>query len=175
MNLTELQQQLQGTTADPQQWTPPFCGPIPLRIDYNGQWSYADSPITRIPLVTLFASVLCKEEQKYYLKTPVEKVAIEVEDVPFVITNWSQEEDYLILTCQTQDKVVVSKDNPIKLMTDPVHHQLIPYCLIRHNLYGRLHQNVYYQLIESGTEQIVDDEPHLMLSSGDYRFSLGKF
>ena len=52
------------------------CGDIGLKIARDGTWSYQGSPIGRKPLVKLFASVLRKEKDGFYLVTPVEKVRI---------------------------------------------------------------------------------------------------
>lgn len=60
------------------------CGDIGLKIGRDGTWYYEGSPIGRKPLVKLFASVLKREADGYYLVTPVEKVPIEVEDAPFL-------------------------------------------------------------------------------------------
>ena len=42
------------------------------------------TPIGRPALVKLFASILKREDGKYFLVTPVEKVGIVVEDAPFL-------------------------------------------------------------------------------------------
>ena len=56
-----------------------------LRIMSDGTWRYRGSPIERIELVKLFASVLRREpDGSYWLVTPVERGRIEVDDVPFV-------------------------------------------------------------------------------------------
>src|SRR5271169_6402692 len=65
-------------------WNPPDCGDIDMRIAADGTWFYCGSPIGRLPLVQLFASVLRKEADRYFLVTPVEKVGIRVDDAPFV-------------------------------------------------------------------------------------------
>src|SRR5471030_843194 len=65
-------------------WNPPFCGDIDMRIASDGTWFYQKTPIGRPALVKLFASVLKREGDKYFLVTPVEKVGIVVEDVPFL-------------------------------------------------------------------------------------------
>src|ERR1700759_580931 len=65
-------------------WNPPFCGDIGLRIARDGTWFYRGSPIGRPALVKLFATILRKDDDRYVLVTPVEKVAIEVEDAPFL-------------------------------------------------------------------------------------------
>src|SRR4029450_955691 len=65
-------------------WNPPFCGDIDMRIAADGTWFYLGTPIGRPALVKLFASVLKREANKYFLVTPVEKVGIVVEDAPFL-------------------------------------------------------------------------------------------
>src|SRR5881398_347174 len=63
-------------------WNPPFCGDLDMRIAADGTWFYMKTPIGRPALVRLFASVLWREGEKYFLKTPVEKVGITVDDAP---------------------------------------------------------------------------------------------
>src|SRR6218665_4040164 len=64
-------------------WNPPFCGDIDMRIAADGTWFYLGTPIGRPALGGLFASVLKREGENYFLVTPVEKVGIKVEDAPF--------------------------------------------------------------------------------------------
>src|SRR5919205_3688970 len=65
-------------------WNPPFCGDLDMRIAADGTWFYMKTPIGRPALVKLFASVLKREGDKYFLVTPVEKCGIVVEDAPFL-------------------------------------------------------------------------------------------
>src|SRR5262249_34631110 len=65
-------------------WNPPFCGDLDMRIASDGTWFYLKTPIGRAALVKLFASVLKREGDKYFLVTPVEKCGIIVEDAPFL-------------------------------------------------------------------------------------------
>lgn len=178
MDLTSLQKQLEsqsGYAAPVYLWDPPFCGDMDIRIKHDGSWHYMDSPIGREALVKLFSSVLKKEDDKYYLVTPVEKVGIVVEDVPFVITQWQQLEGHISFTTAQGEEFIVAEEHPVVLQQDPVNKEQLPYVLVRSNLYGRLHQNVYYQLVDIGTETTLENgEQHLMLNSGDYQFSLGK-
>src|ERR1700727_390300 len=67
-----------------ERWNPPFCGDLDMRIATDGTWFYAKTPIGRPALVKLFASVLKREEDKYFLVTPIEKCGIHVEDAPFL-------------------------------------------------------------------------------------------
>src|SRR6202030_3079687 len=65
-------------------WNPPYCGDIDMRIAADGTWFYQKTPIGRAALVKLFASVLKREGDKYFLVTPVEKCGIAVDDAPFL-------------------------------------------------------------------------------------------
>src|SRR5512143_3556112 len=65
-------------------WDPPFCGDLDMRIAADGTWFYLKTPIGRPALVKLFASVLKREGDKYFLVTPVEKCGIVVDDAPFL-------------------------------------------------------------------------------------------
>ena len=40
------------------QWNPPFCGDIDMRIARDGAWFYRGTPILRPAMVRLFASIL---------------------------------------------------------------------------------------------------------------------
>lgn len=177
MDLAKLQKQLasqQGKMPPVEQWDPKFCGDIDLEIKHDGSWFYMGTPIGRQPLVKLFASVLKREGDKYFLVTPVEKVGIRVADSPLLVTQWQQRDDQLIFTTLTEDVFVVSTDNPVQLKADKVTGETLPYALVRTNLWARLHQNVFYQLADKGTEKLHDETKQLMLQSGNYEFSLGK-
>ena len=64
-------------------WHPPLSGDMDMRIQRDGQWINEGRPILREPLVKLFASILRREGDEYFLVTPVEKWRISVEDAPF--------------------------------------------------------------------------------------------
>ncbi|MAD16116.1 MAG: hypothetical protein CL579_08575 [Alteromonadaceae bacterium] len=173
MDLATLQKQLgdqQGKLPPVDKWNPDFCGDMDLVIKHDGSWFYMGTPIGRKALVKLFASVLKKEGDQYFLVTPVEKLGITVEDVPYVITQWERQGDLLVFTTQTEEQIIVSAQNPVELKEDSKNNLALPYINVRRNLWARLHQNVYYQLIE----QAEQENDALFISSGDYRFCLGK-
>lgn len=177
MDLSKLQEQLkqQSTSSAPVHlWDPPFCGDMDLCIKQDGSWFYMGTPITRQSLTKLFSSVLKKEADKYYLVTPVEKVGIRVEDVPFVVTEWEQKEDYLIFKTSLDNQFTVTCENPVELRYHEDSRTELPYVLVRKNLYARLHQNVFYQLVELGVETTTDEGTEVIVTSGQYCFSLGK-
>lgn len=69
-------------------WNPSFCGDLDMRIARDGTWFYLGTPIGRFELVKLFSSILKREDGKYFLVTPVEKVGITVDDAPFVAVDF---------------------------------------------------------------------------------------
>lgn len=173
--LNNLQQHLQGLDKSyppVEDWDPVYCGQLPLTIDSKGKWFYEGSPFTRPKLVNLFASVLKKEQDSYFLVTPVEKVKITVEDVPFIITQWQRDLDsqQIICTTATADVFALDAEHPCELRIDPKQNQALPYIKVRRNLWAKLHQNVFYQWLEEAQESAGS----IMIKSGDMEVCLGQ-
>src|ERR1041385_5793183 len=85
--LGSITQAVQSTGKGPPPvhlWNPPYCGEIDMRIAADGTWFYQKTPIGRAALVKLFASVLKREGDRYFLVTPVEKCGITVDEAPFM-------------------------------------------------------------------------------------------
>ena len=153
-------------------WNPPFCGDIDIRIAYDGSWHYQGSPIARESLVQLFASVLRRDDDHYYLVTPAEKVRIQVEDVPFVVIRAdvcldSMGPEYRFTT-NVGDEVLLSSEHPLLLAEDG-----IPYIKVRDRLNARMNRNVYYQLIEQATEVQTEEGVALTIRSQGQDYLLG--
>src|SRR5499427_10475700 len=74
-------------------WNPPFCGDLDMRIAGDGTWFYMGTPIGRQALVRLFSTILKREGGKHFLVTPVEKVGIRVDDVPFLAVEMMRDGD----------------------------------------------------------------------------------
>ncbi|GAA6212917.1 DUF1285 domain-containing protein [Hyphomicrobiales bacterium 4NK60-0047b] len=135
-------------------WNPDYCGELDLTIEEDGSWAYNKTPIGRLKLVKLFASVVKKEEGKYYLVTPVEKMAIKVKDVPFIaiemnISNQKQQQ-IISFTTNVGDQVEASAENPLRFPKQSNEETLKPYVKIRHEgenmLEAKLSRSVYYEL-----------------------------
>lgn len=181
MDLNKLQNSLSAnsTTSETkglppvELWDPPFCGDIGMQIKRNGQWFYQGSPIGRKKLVRLFSTILKKQHNQYFLVTPVEKVSVEVEDVPFVITQWEQTKDGIQVKTQTEDVFTINNSHPVELRHDSNSQAEVPYINVRRNLWARVHQNVFYQWAEIAEIQHSGNESFASIVSGDYRFSLG--
>ena len=99
-------------------WNPPFCGDIDMRIASDGTWFYNGSPIGRLPLVQLFASILRRDEDRYVLVTPIERVGIKVDDAPFLgvelIRGDASGGPSLTFRTNVEDYVTVDKEHPLR-------------------------------------------------------------
>lgn len=147
MSLSNLHAQL--INAPPlERWSPPFCGKIDMKIKRDGTWFYQGSPIARPALVKLFSRVIWFENETYYLKTPVELVEIEVEDLPFLIVEMREEAGVLWFRT-LQDEWVAARE----ILSEMRGETLLLHVNIRRNLYARLNRPVYYELIERGILQ----------------------
>lgn len=158
-----------------EQWDPEFCGNIDMHIAYDGQWYYMGSPITRDRLVRMFSTILKLENNQYYLVTPTEKVGIAVEDAPFVITSVTESDhsDELIFITNTGDKVILDKEHPLSIIKKE-NGETVPYLSVRGGMKGRLHRNVFYQLVEQAVEKTIEGKEHLGVMSAGHFWSLGE-
>ena len=159
-------------SVSPEQWAPPFCGDIDMRICHDGHWEYMGTPIARESMVRLFASVLRREDNDYYLVTPVEKVRIQVDDVPFIVTGFQQYEGVVIFTTNVGDCFALDTRHPLKLSGS--NSQPVPYIRVRNRLDARLHRNVFYQLVDISEEREENGVRRLYVASGNGYYSLGE-
>lgn len=122
-----------------------------MRIARDGTWFYLGTPIGRFELVKLFSSILKREEGKYFLVTPVEKVGITVDDAPFVAVDFHASEtgEAQNLTFETHvgDSVVASAENPIRVAYDDT-GEPSPYVLVRADLEALIDRKSFYRLID---------------------------
>ncbi len=136
-------------------WQPESVKDIDLVIGRDGTWHYNGSPIKRPRLVRLFSSVMRKEDNDYFLVTPVEKCRIQVEDVPFqiVLMDVEGEGRQQVLTCTTDmaERVVIDDSHPLHVVVTG--EEWVPYVLIRDDLVARMVRSVYYQLAELVVEE----------------------
>lgn len=141
-------------------WNPPYCGDIDMRIAADGTWFYMGSPIGRPALVRLFASVLKREGERYFLVTPVEKVGITVEDVPFLAVEleavaYPAAGTLLRFRTNVDDWVDCGLDHPLRFERDATTGGLRPYLHVRGDLWARVTRAVFYDLVERGEEHDV--------------------
>lgn len=121
-----------GRAAPVETWHPESCGTMDLRIARDGVWWHEGRPIERDALVALFARVLRREEDgSYVLVTPVEKLTIEVEDAPFVMTDWRFDAGSAAFNVSHVGWLKAGASHPLRLVSDKAFK---PYLLVR----GRL-------------------------------------
>ncbi|MEP5631412.1 MAG: DUF1285 domain-containing protein [Tateyamaria sp.] len=135
-------------------WNPPFCGDLDMRIARDGTWFYQGTPIGRPGLVKLFSSILKREDGKYFLVTPVEKVGITVDDAPFVAQDFEVSGTGMgqVLTFATHvgDTAVAGPDHPIRVERDAETGEPSPYVLIRADLEALIDRKSFYRLVDLG-------------------------
>jgi len=140
-----------------EQWNPPFCGDIDMRIAADGTWFYQKTPIGRQSLVKLFASILKREGEKYVLVTPVEKVGLVVEDVPFLAVELKVDHGAAgqILTFRTNvdDWVVAGPGHALRFEQQAHTGGLKPYLHVRRDLWAKVTRALFYDLVGLGEER----------------------
>jgi hypothetical protein len=108
----------------------------------------------------LFASVLKREGDKYFLVTPVEKVGIMVEEVPFLAVEMSVERDgrgnVLHFRTNVDDLVACGPGHALRFAPEAKTGGVKPYLHVRRDLWAKLTRPVFYQLVELGEERDVD-------------------
>jgi uncharacterized protein len=134
-----------------------LCGDIGLKIGRDGTWYYQGGPIGRKGLVKLFASVLRLEpDGNYYLVTPVEKVPIAVEAMPFVAVEMARtgsgESQSLSFRSNVDDLVIAGPEHPLGFEPGS-RGSFTPFVVVRDGLKARLARPVYYELAALATER----------------------
>lgn len=142
-----------------EQWDPPYCGDIGLKIGADGVWSYCDSPIRREALVKLFARVLRREaDGRTYLVTPHEKVDVAVEDAPFLAVDMDVRgcgrDQLLIFRTNVDDAVVCGPDHPMHFALEKGSGGFKPYLLVRGRLEALLTRALCYDLAELAVSEM---------------------
>jgi hypothetical protein len=149
---------------------PPFCGDLDMRIAADGTWFYLKTPIGRPALVKLFASVLWREGDKYFLKTPVEKVGITVDDAPFTAVEMKAEGQgaarTLTFRTNVDDWVTVGKAHTLRFEPEPETGGLKPYLHVRRDLWALVTRALFYDLVELGEEREVDGRRMFGVAAG---------
>ncbi|MBI0427317.1 DUF1285 domain-containing protein [Psychrobacter sp. NG27] len=183
-----------------EKWHPKEIADMDLTIKANGEWWHEGGHMTRESLVSLFATILWKEDNngaaEYFLKTPVQKIRIQVEDAPLLINDVGivKENDisWLEFTTTTGDVVRLDDEHPITLKAyQPEHHdetenisasegiqdtateaQVRPYMPVRNGLSALIGRNTFYHLAEIGELTEDNGTTILTLQSGGQSYTL---
>ncbi len=140
-----------------ERWNPPFCGDLDMRIAADGTWFYLKTPIGRPALVKLFASVLKREGDKYFLVTPVEKCGIQVDEAPFLAVELCVEGSpagpVLNFRTNVDDWVACGPSHALRFEPQGATGGLKPYLHVRRGLWAKVTRTLFFDLVELGEER----------------------
>lgn len=139
-------------------WTPELCGNMDVVIQKDGTWLHEGRPIGRPEIVRLFAKLLRREAGDYFLVTPVEKLRIRVEDLPFRIV----ESDGLMFITDQGERLEIGEGHP--LVIDVVGDEWLPRLRVRGDLWGRFTRAETYRLFESAMINETGEVVHLVIN-----------
>jgi uncharacterized protein len=143
-----------------ERWNPPFCGDLDMRIAADGTWFYMKTPIGRPALVKLFASVLKREGDSYFLVTPVEKCGITVDDAPFLAVELNIEDGaagrVLHFRTNVDDWVSCGPHHVLRFEPEAGTGGLKPYLHVRRDLWAKVTRALFFDLVEIGEERDVE-------------------
>ena len=157
-------------------WNPPFCGDIDMRIAADGTWFYLGTPIGRPALVKLFASVLKREGDAYFLVTPVEKVGIRVDDAPFTAVEMMIDDGapgrVLNLRTNVDDWIACGPDHRLRFEPEAGTGGLKPYLHVRSDLWAKVTRTLFYDLVALGEERDIGGERMFGVASNGEFFTM---
>ncbi len=140
-----------------ERWNPPFCGDLDMRIASDGTWFYMKTPIGRPALVKLFASVLKREGDKYFLVTPGEKCGIQVDDAPFLAVELKTEDSaagrVLNFRTNVDEWIRCGPEHALRFEPETATGGLKPYLHVRRGLWALVKRALFFDLVERGEER----------------------
>ena len=154
------------------------CGHFSIRIARDGTWFYHGSPITRKPLVQLFASVLRRDEAgRYLLVTPFERGLVDVDDAPFTAVALTAvgrgATQRLVFRTNLDEEVTAGAAHPIRVTENPATGEPSPYIRVRDGLDALIARPVFYELAELGVTERLDGAEVFGVWSDQTFFPLG--
>ena len=69
--------------------------------------------------------------------------------------------------------IILDQEHPLWVEQNEKTGEPSPYIIVRKNLHGLIHRNVFYQLVEMAEEKIINNEKHLGVFSAGEFYSLG--
>lgn len=174
LSLAEIASLADARTLPPvESWHPAHCGDSGMRIARDGTWYHEGAPIARAEMVRLFSTILRREPNGgFVLVTPAEKLAIAIEDAPFVAIELASEGTgaarRLAFRLNTGDLVVAGAAHALRVeeRADGPH----PYLAVRRGLDALVARPVYYELAELALDE--GGDPPGLWSDGAF-FPLG--
>jgi uncharacterized protein len=157
----------QGKLPPVELWDPPLCGHSEMLIQKNGAWLHQGKPFARQALVKLFASILKKESDEYFLVTPVEKLTIDVNFTPFVIVDCQKHGEDIRLTSNLGESMILDKSHNLYKKESA---QMTAICTnVRRNLEAAFNSSSLQQLLEMA---VLEADDRTMIYSRDISIDL---
>jgi hypothetical protein len=157
-------------------WNPPFCGDLDMRIAADGTWHYLGTPIGRPAMVRLFASVLKREDGRYFLVTPVEKIGIKVDDAPFLAVAMEQDgagkERALVFCTNVDDVVRCDAEHALRFEPEDGTGGVKPYLHVRRGLWALVTRALFFDLVALGETRKFEGREQFGVASGGAYFPM---
>lgn len=175
----EIARRIGGGKRPPvETWNPENCGEIAIRIARDGTWYHEGRPIARPRMVKLFASILRRDGERYYLVTPAEKLAIEVEAAPFLAVEMTAhgagEAQVLVFRTNVDDEVMAGPEHAIRVETAAASAEPAPYVHVRGRLEALIARPVFYDMVELAVARELDGVAWLGVWSAGAFFPLAR-
>ncbi len=166
-----------AASAAKRRWNPSRTGEIDIRIAADGTWYHDGRAFRRDALVRLFASVLRREGDDYFLVTPAEKLRIRVDDAPFTAGLVERIDDggraAILFTTSTGERIPLDADHPLRVETDPDTGEPRPYLRVRDGLDALIGRGAFYDLVQLADESERGGRRILTVESLGQTFELG--
>jgi hypothetical protein len=167
----------EASSATRRDWNPPCQGDIDIRIAADGSWFHQQRRFQRDSLVKLFAGILRREDEEYFLVTPAEKLRIEVEDAPFIATLVESVEDdgqqAIVFTTNIGERIVADREHAIRVEIDAATGAPRPYVHVREGLDALISRSAFYDLLNLAQVKERDGAGYLSVTSLGQEFELG--
>jgi hypothetical protein len=160
LTLSDIPRMLEAKRLPPvESWNPQACGPSGIRIARDGSWFHDGGPIRREAMVQLFSTLLRREpDGRIVMVTPVEKLEVEVEDMPFLAMEMKSE------GAGKRRRVAFKLNSGDAVIGGPAHAIRVeqaadgprPSLEVRRGLEARIARPVYYELADIAIQEGAD-------------------
>ena len=173
MSISKIKKDLEGQKKFPpvDRWNPELCEGQEFFIDREGDWFYNNSPIKNKKLINLFSTVIRKDDNNYFLVTPVEKVPVKVELAPYKVIDFEISKNNIKLFTNMNYDFVLNELNTTRLIA--YNNSEIPLVHVRNNIEGFFDRNIYYKLVDLALENNYIENKLLYVPSNNHSHIIG--
>jgi len=165
------------SSAPRKQWQTVEQGEIDIRIMADGSWYHQGRAFQRPALVNLFASVLRRENDDYFLVTPAEKLRIQVDDAPFcanlVERIESSGQSAVVFTTNVGERFAVDDGHRVRIAYKESGGEPRPYLALRDGLEALIGRSAFFDLVNFAEETEHAGKICLCFTSLGQTFELG--